>query len=290
MSSPRSVSSQYLLGGIIKCGSCGKAMFGMAAKSGQYHYYTCSTRYRSGSSVCSAKAISVSKMDEAVLGVVLEQVLKQDHLARLWVLIGEERIAMRSEAESTAQAITDSIEDIDRRLAKNYEALEDGSLDLVDLAPRIRTLREERERHSLRLVEIRENSRLPVNAPSKDQIANLLGDFRGLLETGTLDERKAVIRGFIKEVRRNERKATIKYTLPELSPPSGRKVLDIDLFGGAGGIRTRYLLLAKCFQSVLKSPRMCVDELPILSLCPLMDADICRHAPPVGVNVGVKQP
>ena len=41
ITSPRVVASPYLLSGIIKCGGCKKAMFGVAAKSGKYHYYNC---------------------------------------------------------------------------------------------------------------------------------------------------------------------------------------------------------------------------------------------------------
>lgn len=40
---PARVGSQYILSGLIRCGSCGASMFGHAAKSGKYHYYVCAT-------------------------------------------------------------------------------------------------------------------------------------------------------------------------------------------------------------------------------------------------------
>ena len=42
--------SDYLLSGVVRCGLCERAFVGTSAKgrSRLYHYYTCSTRYRSG--------------------------------------------------------------------------------------------------------------------------------------------------------------------------------------------------------------------------------------------------
>ncbi len=239
--SPRAASSDYLLSGIVKCGGCRKAMFGASAKSGRYHYYTCATRHRTGSSACSGKAISVHKLDSAVLGALLEQVLQPTHLARLWDLIAEEQRELEATRASTVRIIKSELDDVNRRLARNYEVLEEGLLQTKDLAPRIVALREQRDKLEAQMVKLESPSVESLHIPNKCQVARLLSDFRSLLETGTPEERKMVIRGFIREVVRQDDSATVKYSLPEDSTPSGRKVLDTDLFGGAGGIRTPYL-------------------------------------------------
>ena len=82
---------------------------------------------------------------------------------------------------------------------------------------------------------------LPVSAHSK---LHLLAYFQGLLESGSLEERKATIRGFIKEVVRKDGAATVRHTLPEPSNHEKEKVLNSELFGGAGGIRTLCLFNA----------------------------------------------
>ncbi len=263
---PRAASSDYLLSRIVKCGRCRKAMFGASAKSGRYHYYTCATRHRTGSSACSGKATSVKKLDEAVLDAVLEQVLQPDHIARLLDLIAVEQQELRLSRASTARAIKSELDDVDRRLARNYEVLEEGLLQTKDLAPRIVALREQRDGLAEQIVKLENPSVAPQSVPDKVKVATLLADFRGLLETGTPEERKMVVRGFIREVVRQDDSATLKYSLPELSPPTGREVLDTDLLGGAGGIRTLYLFNA-------------IEALSQLSYSPVTPGSGCPTGP-----------
>ena len=45
---PRTVSSQYLLSGLVFCGNCDSAMIGSTAKSGKYSYYQCNARAMKG--------------------------------------------------------------------------------------------------------------------------------------------------------------------------------------------------------------------------------------------------
>jgi len=45
---------------LVKCGRCRSTMFGLAEKSGKYHYYACANRYRTGD--CTARSIPVAKL------------------------------------------------------------------------------------------------------------------------------------------------------------------------------------------------------------------------------------
>ena len=38
---PRRVASNYLLSGLARCGTCGKALIGQEAKGGRFAYYVC---------------------------------------------------------------------------------------------------------------------------------------------------------------------------------------------------------------------------------------------------------
>lgn len=172
ISAPRVVASPYLLSGIVKCGGCKKAMFGVAAKSGKYHYYNCATRYRTGKSECSTRAIRVEKMDGAVLEAVLEQVLQPDHLTRLFELVAEEHQDLMAEQSVATESVRLAMADVERRLTRNYEALEEGKLELLDLAPRIRALREEREQLAARIAEHEVASGQTPVVPTRRQIVS----------------------------------------------------------------------------------------------------------------------
>ena len=83
-------------------------------------------------------------------------------------------------------------------------------------------------------------------------------DLRNLLEESEFTERKAFLRSFVRRVEVDGTEVTVRYRLP--MPPDGRSedrapVLPIDTFGGAGGIRTPYLLTAsQTFSQLNYSP------------------------------------
>lgn len=62
----RGHASDYLLSGVVRCGRCERAYIGTSAKgrSRLYHYYTCSTRYRYGTSRCNADRLSREALEE----------------------------------------------------------------------------------------------------------------------------------------------------------------------------------------------------------------------------------
>ena len=82
-------------------------------------------------------------------------------------------------------------------------------------------------------------------------------NLRSLLEESTLTERKSFIRSFVKEVKVAGDEVLLTYTMP--LPPQGIpeervEVLSSVHYGGAGGIRTPYLLTASLKVDVQRSP------------------------------------
>ena len=49
---PRRASSPYLLSGLVKCETCGKALTAAEAKSGKYTYYVCHSLLKKGKGTC----------------------------------------------------------------------------------------------------------------------------------------------------------------------------------------------------------------------------------------------
>ena len=114
-------------------------MFGLAAKYGKYHYYTCANRYRTGD--CVTKAIPVAQLDEVVLDAIRTKILQRNHLEKLVKLVETEQKALRKESHARVGTLTKALSDVERRLAQNYEALESGSVSSDALPPRTRDLR-----------------------------------------------------------------------------------------------------------------------------------------------------
>ena len=144
-----------------------------------------------------------------------------------------------------------SILDIDnanRRLERLYDALETGMVQLADLAPRIQQLRYRQEQLQSRKWELETLlSDRRVELASLETVTHYVDDLRNLLDKSSLTERRSFIRSFVKEVKVTGDEVLLTYTMPML--PKGiteekLPVLPIVHYGGAGGIRTLYLLTA----------------------------------------------
>ncbi|GAI66527.1 unnamed protein product, partial [marine sediment metagenome] len=142
---------------------------------------------------------------------------------------------------------------------RNYDALETGKIALDDLAPRIKELRVREEELSKTRVQVEAESILQGKPyVDSDLVRSYAEDLKSLLEESDFAESKAFLRSFIKKIVISGEKATIYYNLP-MPPDRKRKeqigVLPIVTLGGAGGIRTPYLLTAsQTFSQLNYSP------------------------------------
>jgi len=138
---PRTVSSQYLLSGLLHCGKCGSAMIGCWAKSGQFFYYECNSHYKKGKEVCDAPLINKDKLEGFVLDRIKENILTKDNLKQLVNVVNEELSRNTGLYEEHLAHTEQQLSQVGNKLAKLYVALETGKIDIDDLAPRLKELR-----------------------------------------------------------------------------------------------------------------------------------------------------
>ncbi len=120
-----------------------------------------------------------------------------------------------------------------------YEALETGSLEMDDLAPRIKS---QRQRHE-QLVESKERiGEEPHGARNRgsvlEAIKNNVRELREILDEGSAAGRKSSIKSFVKGIEITGGDAVMGYTLPLVAkgePRSYGEVLSIVYDGRAGG-------------------------------------------------------
>jgi hypothetical protein len=125
------------------------------------------------------------------------------------------------------------------RLARLYDALESGKLDLNDLAPRIKELRAKQDELSkARVVAEAEMTLQGYQQLDIDAVRSYVADLRNLLDKSEVAQRKAFLRSFVKKIVVEKERVKLYYNLPV--PPDGRKmdtvgVLPIDTPGGPFG-------------------------------------------------------
>ena len=252
---PRTFSSQYLLSGLVRCGRCGANMAGCAAKSSRFFYYACHNRVRRGLAACNAKLVNRDRLEQSVVARIKERVLTDENLAQLVRLVNEEINGDREQVGDQLLVKDTQVAALNARLDKLYAALETGKFDMDDLAPRVKDLRAQIEvlktaRIGLELQQATQEMRY-----SDGDIRRYAADMRKVLENGSLFERKAFLRHWIRRVTLDQRDGgTIEYVLPlgpgkendRLDTEGGHPldaVLSLTKAGGANGIRTRDLRL-----------------------------------------------
>ena len=253
---PRWHSSPYLLSGLVRCGKCGGALCGTAAKSGRFHYYTCSRYYKEGKGSCPGIRVRQEKLESFVLDKLLTVILAPENLERLVQLVNEELSHDLQGIDLELERLSSEIRVNQTRLSRLFDALETGKLELEDLAPRIKDLRqaierlEERKDELLEAKEARQTFQV-----DKETVLSHVRDLKRVLEQGSLSERKAALAGLIERIVVYEDKIEIEYRLPqsrhqnndELLPP----VLQSVASGGDERIRTADLRVANAALSQL---------------------------------------
>ena len=157
-------------------------------------------------------------------------------------LVNEEIDASYRVYKEKRVALDSELKEVNTRLAKLYDALETGKLDLDDLAPRIRELRARQDEVSkTRIILEAEMEMKGARHVDPELVKTYAGDLRSLLTDMDIIKSKSFLRSFVKKIVINGEKGTIHYRLPV---PTGWnekeeiRVLPTVPPSGEGGTRT----------------------------------------------------
>ena len=163
--------------------------------------------------------------------------MKQTHIEELVRLTNEELQASLDNVQARLGTMDSQAGDVERRLDRLYDALETGRLDLDDLAPRIKELKQKRDLILRARAEVLETLGAgKVELVSREVVLDYLRDLKGLLENGTVTGRRLFLRSFIESIELENSQVTIRYVLPlppEQVPLDSVGVLAFDSLGGA---------------------------------------------------------
>ena len=253
---PRRAASPYLLSGLAKCETCGKALTAAEAKSGKYTYYVCQSILKLGSGSCHTPRLNARNFEDIIISNIRDHILTESNVRDLVRLVDEEMDGVAREQRQNLETVEAELEEVKRKLDRIWHFVESTDLDMADASERILEHRHRREQLEAAAEEAKavlaERREL---LDSADTIAAFAADMSEFLKTSELTETKAFVRSFVKEVLVRPGGATIVYTIPtpEDSPIGGADAAEIALNsgvrsigygGGAGGNRTRYLFNA----------------------------------------------
>ena len=111
---PRRASSPYLLSGLLKCETCGKAMTAAEAKSGKYTYYVCHSLLKRGSGTCKTPRLNAKTFENLIVDEIRANILTESNIRDLVKLLDEEMDGVAGEQRERLESIEVVQEAVDK--------------------------------------------------------------------------------------------------------------------------------------------------------------------------------
>ena len=143
---PRRASSPYLLSGIAKCETCGKAMTAAEAKSGKYTYYICHSLLKRGKGTCETPRLNAKSFEKLIVNEIRANILTESNIRDLVKLLDEEMDGVARDQRERLQNIEEELEDVKKRLGRIWNHIETTDTEMADASDRIREHRERKEK------------------------------------------------------------------------------------------------------------------------------------------------
>ena len=165
---------------------------------------------REGAGSCSAAYLNADRVEARVVETIRGRILDDQTIAELVVLVAEEIDVLAGELDGQLQAVEAELADVHSRLERLYEALETTELTMQALSPRILKLRQREDQlEAAQEDAARQLRQRKADLPTTDEIKEYVADFRDFLSAGSVPERKALIRNFVKSIEVSEKEATL---------------------------------------------------------------------------------
>ena len=233
---PRRASSPYLLSGILKCETCGRAMSASEAKSGKYTYYVCQSLMKRGSGTCKTPRLNAKKIENTIVGELRANILTESNIRDLVKLLDEEMDGAAREHRQKLESIEAELEEVKKQLGRVWHFIsKSDNIDVAAASDHIVELRERKENLESAADEARAVlAERRQYLDSADTVAAFAEEMSEFLTTSELTETKAFVHSFVKEIQVKPGKAAIVYSLPtpEDSPIGGASSAEIALNGG----------------------------------------------------------
>jgi site-specific DNA recombinase len=224
----RAHPTEYLLSGVIRCGQCRRAYVGTSARGrrGLYHYYVCSTRYRYGTEHCSGERLPKGALEEALMDQMQEVYANSSLIERALADAAAEDAESAENAARRLSAVQQELAGARRSLDRYFAAFEEGSLSPADCQERIAKLKVRIDALFAEEAALSQRAAERSQAPTAVDVAEWARDLGTLLRSGTPQQRKALFRLLVKELRVMSREEILPtYKIPALvRAPEGQVV------------------------------------------------------------------
>ena len=206
----------YLLSGLVVCDHCGKRFRAHKQTRGRIPaYYVCGSYVASGAGVCDGLRVPTPFLDAAVIDGIQKRIEKVLNRETLTIRLQEVLHAENGHGPSS-ESLEARLEETNQKIGRLVDALASGADNLLSVRTRLAELELARRSLEAELAQTRHltaGSTLHDIEATVDALVDALQRFPEVLAAGEPEERKAVVRAFLQEIRieKTTRQAVLRW-------------------------------------------------------------------------------
>lgn len=217
-----SMKSEYLLTGRIFCGVCGGKLTGHTTTSGKgcrTRYYVCSRHQQGHKDECPKRyTVPADVVEEHVLTLIRQDLLRLRDDAKLHELVETELCRLHGSRFDARDQLQRRLADLDQELARIREHLkalkpETATATALGFYDRADDVAEERADVEAQLRTLSDDALLPPVGDLRRRIAAEFDAVEALVAAGTVEERRALIACYVKEIKADPDRSTVRIGL-----------------------------------------------------------------------------
>lgn len=213
---PRTLGSEYLLSGLLRCGKCGKTLVGASARSGKNHYYGCQTYFQLGKEGCDLGLINRDLLDGIVIEKTRDVLLEPKQLEELAEQVNGELGDTETLRKQERAALDIQIRKKKQLIEALIDAVEQRSMSFEVIRERLQTRQGELQLLEARRRELEVDGQTTrVAKVDLERVLPYVECLKETLSNAAIKTRRFILKSFIKEITVRRDHITIEFSIPE---------------------------------------------------------------------------
>ena len=172
--------------------------------------------------------------------------MNYENLKELVQMVNEEMDSVADDYNERLNTVSVEMDNVNRRLERLYDAIETGSIQLADLAPRIQRLKQQQEQLNVSRLELENHlSDRKVELADAETVKKCVEGLKNTLDDDSITTRKSFIKAFVEEVRVTGSEVSLDYKPSFLKGMMPREFLSVPSIIQYGG---RYRTIDRTFE------------------------------------------
>jgi site-specific DNA recombinase len=207
----RNFSGSYPLTGLLKCPECGASMVAgetkKIRKDGTYNvhkYYFCGNWRNKGIAACHSNGIRKEKIEEIVFNKINEVLYDKPILEDLVININKKSKEIIKPLENQLSHIEKELRTLEIKKSKVFELYEDGIINKLDLAERLKETSQKVDAKLLKKENIQRQLNQNTSGPIDfTVVGELMSKFNNILKEASVEKKKLVLNLIVQKINVN---------------------------------------------------------------------------------------